>query len=142
MAIFIIAIILILYVILIASSVHNLYMLENKVKILYVMIGIALAFVITMIVFAISTTGIDYENAQMLSDARKILVVLFTPVNGLITMPYLANLLNKAKEKSVNQEQFKKKALILAVVFAFILVIECGYLKDIQTGTLSMLKSR
>jgi hypothetical protein len=142
MAMFIIAIILVLYVILIASSVHNLYMLENKVKILYVIIGMAVTFVITLIVFTISARGIDYENAQMLSDARKILVVLFTPVNGLITMPYLANLLNKAKEKSVNQEQFKKKALILAVVFAFILVIECGYLKDIQTGTLSMLKSR
>ena len=140
MAIIIAIITIILYIILIAFSWHNLSILvDKKLKVAYILIGLIAMFISTLIVFHISAGGVEYQNPSMVSNVRNIILAVFVPVNGLIVMPYLASKLSKITSNEITQEQFSKKLLILVVVFIVILIIECSYFKNIQLGIINLM---
>ena len=140
MAIIIAIITIILYIILIAFSWHNLSIIvDKKLKIAYILIGLIAMFISTLIVFHISAGGVEYQNPSMVSNVRNIILAVFVPVNGLIVMPYLASKLSKITSNEITQEQFSKRLLILAVVFIVILIIECSYFKNIQLGIINLM---
>ena len=133
---------IILYAVLISFTWHNLYMLEIKKKIQYILISIVSILVITFVVFNISKIGISYANEDILFNVRTILVLVFTPINGLIVMPYVANMINKIKQKSIKKQESQKKVIRLLIVFIIILILECFYLKDIQEGIIRIFETR
>lgn len=139
MSIIIITITIILYLILLGFTWHNLDAVDSKLKVAYILIGTILMAVITLIVFNISKSNVEYQNSNMISNMRNMLVVVFTPINGLIVMPYVANMLGKISVQEITQEKFKKKAIVITLILVTILIFECGYLKDIQLGILDMI---
>ena len=140
MAIIIAVITIILYIILIAFSWHNLsVLLDKKLKVAYILIGLIVMFICAFIVFNISTGGVKYQNSNMIGSVRNIILAVFVPVNGLIVMPYLASMLSKITSNEITQEQFSKKILILAIVFIIVLIIECSYFKNMQLGILNLM---
>ena len=139
MIILIAAITAILYIILISFTLHNLSLVANrKVKFIYVILGLTVMLICTFIVFYISSAGLDYKNTNMIKKIRNIMLAVFVPVNGLIIMPYLANMLSKIGTNEITQEKFKKRLLILAIILIVVLIFECSYFKNTQLGILKI----
>lgn len=140
MIILIATITVILYIILISSTLHNLgSVADNKVKILYMVVLLVIILICTLITFYISATGVEYENTKMIGNIRNMILAIFVPVNGLIVMPYLANLLSKIGSNSITQEKFKKRLVILVIIFFIIFIFECSYFKSTQLGILKLI---
>lgn len=134
----IISIIIVIYVLLIAWVWTNLGVIDKTKKILIILIGIVIVYLITLIVFNISKSGINYEQKIMEKDIRRILVSMFTGLNSLITLPFIAKLIEKIHENQIEQKEVSKKLSIIVVIFVICMFFECGYMKDIQQGILDM----
>ncbi len=140
MIILIAAITIILYIILISFSLHNLSLVEsNKVKVAYIIIGLLMMLICTFITYIISSRGVEYSDIELIKKIRNMLLLVFIPVNGLIIMPYLANLLSKIGLNQITQEKFKKRIIILGVIFIIILIFESSYFRSTQLGIINMI---
>ena len=140
MIILIAAITIILYIILISFTLHNLSLVENnKVKVIYIIIGLLVMLICTFIAYIISSRGIEYSDTELIKKIRNMLLLVFIPVNGLIIMPYLANLLSKIGSNQITQEKFKKRIIILGVIFIIVLAFESSYFKSTQLGIINMI---
>ena len=137
--IFIIAIIV--YLILITWTWHSLGNIENKRKIIFVIIGLVVMYIITFITFQISKSGVSYQNIKMQNDIRNVLLVIFVGINGIIVMTQVARILDKINEDEIEKNIVKRKLIILVIIFIICLIFENGYMRDTQEGILGIYNS-
>ena len=137
--IFIFIMTIMIYFILIAWTWQSLAFFEKPKRIAYIVIGFIVMYVITFIVFQTTKSGLQYQNEQMQLDVQNIIVLIFTGINGIITMPQLGRILDKVD--GGEKEKGKKRLIILLVIFIICLIIESGYMKNIQQGILSVYRS-
>ncbi len=97
-AIFIISIII--YTIGIVIIYHNTYNLEKIEKIKFTLISAIIIFIITIIICNISTKNIQVENEEYLKITKTTAILILSPINLIILVPYLAAGINKHKEKN------------------------------------------
>ena len=134
----IIIIIMAVYLVLIAWTWYSLENIEKTKKIAVIAIGVFLTYIITLIIFSISKTGIDYGNIPNQSTMKNILVILFTGINGIVLLPYVAKILGKINENEIEKDVVKRKIVILIIIFIICMFFECGYLKDTQKGMINI----
>lgn len=134
----IIIVTILLFGVLIGWTWVNLSVIEKKQKIIYIVISLIIIYVITLIVFAISKSGVEYQNEDMVGYIQAIIVSTFTVVNGFIGMQYIAKIFGKLYNNEITKEQATKRLIIISVIFLICIIIECGYMKDIQNGILKI----
>ena len=137
----IVIIAIVIYAILVTWCWHNLGRIEKSKKIIYIIIGTIIIFIITNIVYSISKADVSYPEEQIEGTVRNTLLLVFTALNGLIVMPYIAKQLDRIREKEIEKEKFTKKMILLLIVFILCLILESGYLKDTQLGILEIYNS-
>ena len=76
----------------------------------------------------------------MIGVVRNIILIVFTPVNGFITLPRIANIIGKIKNDEITGYQLKKKIIIFTIVVIIAIVIEGIYFKDVQNGIIQIFK--
>ena len=136
-----IIIILAILIVFVVSSVwiwHCLGNIEKNQKILFIIIGFIIVFICTFIVFQISKSGIVYENKNIENDVRNMIVSIFTGANSLILLPYVARQLNKIKTDEIEKEKLKNKMFFIMFIFIICLILESGYMRDVQAGILKV----
>ena len=138
---FIITISIIIYLIDIAWTWKSLEDLEKSKKVAFIAIGLIITYIITTIVFSISQSGIQYENEESIKTVKNVLVAVFAGINGLIILPQLAKILNKAKEGEIEKKQIRNRVILLTIILLICLIFECGYMKDTQVGIIEIYKS-
>lgn len=137
--IFIITLItIILFAVLIGYTWHGLDTLEKHIKVIYILVGLIIVSVITLIVFNISSIGIQYEEIGIKNDIRTMLMLVFTPVNGLFTMPSFAKIFVRINENDINKNEFLLRIRKILVIFIFLLIIEYSYIKNTQLGIIEI----
>ena len=129
---------IILLALLIAWVWNNLSDVDKHIKILYIIIGVLVNYIITLIIFNISKNSIQYPNTEMVRQVKNVLVYLFTPLNGIIIMPYIAKQFAKIKYNEIEQNELKTKILMAMIIFIIIIIIECNYFTSIQNGILEV----
>ena len=138
---FIILISIVVYLINIAWTWKSLGELEKGKKAILIVIGLVIIYIITIIIFSISQNGIQYENEESLGTVRNMLVAVFSGINGLIILPQLAKILDKAKEGKIGKNQIRNRIIIWIAILIICLIFECGYMKDTQVGIIEIYKS-
>ncbi len=138
---FIILISIVVYLINIAWTWKSLGELEKGKKTILIVIGLVIIYIITIIIFSISQNGIQYENEESLGTVRNMLVAVFSGINGLIILPQLAKILDKAKEGKIEKNQIRNRIIIWIAILIICLIFECGYMKDTQVGIIEIYKS-
>lgn len=133
---FIIAVTGLIYFILIVWTWHSLGFVEKQKKVGFIVIGLLIISIITLIMFQLAKGGIYYENAEMQKNVQMMLVSIFSAVNGMIVMPQMGKMLDKVNEDEMKKEEFRKKIIILLIVFILCLAFEVWYMKDTQEGIL------
>lgn len=133
---------IILFAVLGVYTWQKLGNIEKKTKIIYIVLGLLIVAFITLVLFNISSTNIDYEKIEMKNDIGKMLVLIFTPVNALFLMPSFAKILNEIKNNEIEKEKLKFRILKILIVFLIVLIIEYNYLVNTQIGILEIYKKQ
>lgn len=140
MAVFINLIIIVIYLISIAAIWTSLENEGKTKKISIIIIGILAMFLITNIIFNISKSTINYENIELQKNMRQIILWLFTGLNSLFLPVTIRNIV-KTKNGEQDKNVLKVKILVLAIIFILVMILECGYIKDIQEKTINIYQS-
>jgi hypothetical protein len=131
---------IVIYIIAIIIVYTNIYEFKKDGKLKFIIIGIIVVFLMTWFIVLIGSNGIQAENDNFIKVAKKTSVLLFAPINTILTLPYLGNLLNKYKQKRLTDEKLKKKLIIFAIIFFIIVIIEKNYIKNFEIGLLNSIK--
>ena len=134
----IVTLIIAIFLILISWTWNNLGNIDKTKKIITIVISLILMFFVTFIIFNISKQDIQYGSNEQMEVVRNVLVILFTIINGLIVMPFVAKTINKVYEKEIEKEQASKRLIAILVIFIIVVILECGYLKSIQQEILKI----
>lgn len=132
---------IIIYVILIAWTWQSLGSVEKTKKVVFILVGIVLMYLITLVVFRTTKGDIDYQNIEIQSSIQNVIVAIGTGINGMIVIPQIGKILDQMNENQIEKGQLIKKCLILIVVFIVCLIFESGYMKDTQQGILKVYHS-
>jgi len=130
--------ILVLNIVAIALTYYSLSNLEKKEKIIFIAVGIAIIYVLTSLVYWISTKDIAIKEVSELG--KNLITFLFVPINGLVVLPILAKSYNKYKLGSLGLDKLKNRGIVLIVILAIILMIECSYFKEIQNNVVLVIE--
>ena len=133
---------IILFAVLGVYTWQKLGNIEKKTKIIYIVVGLLIVAFITLILFNISSANIEYEKIEMKNDIRKMLVLIFTPVNALFLMPSFAKILNEIKNDEIEKEKLKIRILKILIIFVIVLIIEYNYLVNTQIGIMEIYKKQ
>lgn len=142
MATVIIVGIIILSLVLLGWTWVSLGNIEKQKKILYIICGIFITWIITFIIYNISKIGIVYENQEIMKTIRKVFVLVFTIINGYVLLPYTFKIFDKINNEEIKKEQIKKKLIIMLIIFIIISIFEVQYLASLQMGTLQMITKK
>lgn len=113
--------------------------IEKKEKIIFIAVGTGIMYILTSIVYWISTMGI--EITEVSETGKNLITFLFVPVNGLIILPILAKSYAKLKYGNISNKVFANRILVLAVLLIIILIIECNYFRQIQEQVVNLIKN-
>ena len=133
--IFIISVIM--YVIASVIIYHNIYNFDKDKKIKFIVIGLIIVLIITAILCAISSSQIGMKDDERIKITRNAAILMFSPMNSILLLPYVGNILNKYKGQKINESKLKKKMIITLIVMIIVMIFEIGYFKDFQLGALN-----
>lgn len=134
----IIVIILAIFCVLIVGTWHYLGSVEKSKKIIFILIGIFVSYLMTIFMFSISKSGIMYPSKEIESMVQNVIVLIFTGLNGILILPYLGRLLDKINEDELTKKQFQKRITILIIAIIVIFILESNYLRGTQAGILDI----
>ncbi len=136
----IILFILILNIVSILLMYRCLTGFEKKERLIFVAAGTAIMYILTSIVYWISTRNI--EITEVSQTGKDLIIFAFVPVNGILILPLFAKSFSKLKNGSIDGVVFRNRGIILGVILIVLLVLECIYFKNIQEQVVNLLKNQ
>ena len=128
---------IILFIVLGIIIYNGLNGMDLKKKIIIFIFEIIVCLIFTMILFNISSLGIEYPNSQSRKIALKILVTIFTPMNGIILLPNITRLINESQNGEIDKEECARKLKKTLIIFILLVIMEFVYLRNTQIGILN-----
>ena len=134
----IIIIMLAIFCVLIIGTWHYLGNIDKTKKIVFIILGIFISYLITMLLFSISKSGITYPSDEIEQMVQNMIVIVFTGLNGILMLPYLGRLWDKMSEEEITKQQFQKRICILLIIAIIVFILESNYLNGVQSGILEI----
>lgn len=136
---FIIFVLFVMYAVFVWNSTKEF---ENTViRVSYIFIGTLFITFFTLIMFWISKMGVEYPKKEMVGEVRRIVLLVFIPINGFITLTQVASIFVQAKSGMVSKEDMEKKIKRMIIIFVVLIIIEVIYFKNIQNGMIRFIES-
>lgn len=129
--------IIILNIVSIILMYYNLGNLSKKEKLIFIAAGTAIMYILTSIVYWISTRSI--EITEVSETGKDLIIFLFVPINGIMVLPLLAKSYNRNKIGSLKSNVLRNRGIVLGIVLVILLIIECSYFKNIQEQVVSLI---
>ena len=117
---------------------HNLGNIEKPSKILFILIGLLIMYLITVLLYHVSSADITYPSEEIQKTVSNTLILVFTGLNSLILLPSTANVFDKILEEEIEKNQAQKRFIVILIIFLLCIFVETGYLKDTQEGIISI----
>ncbi len=131
--------IIIMFIVLIAWSYHNLGKMDIPRKILWIVVFLGVIFIATYVTFIISKNNIIYPNNKIMSSVKNVITLIFTGVNGCFIMPIFCKNAEAMYQENIDRTQFGKRMLWCMVALIILLIFECGYMANTQKGILQIM---
>ena len=132
--------IILLNIVAILLTYHSLSDFEQKERVIFIVIGIAIMYMLTSFVYWLSTKGVEIKEVS--ESAKNTITLMFVPINSIIILPLFARSYQKYKLGNLAPNKFRNRVVIFGIILLIILIIECSYFRDIQEGVINTLKSR
>lgn len=137
---FIIFVLFVIYIIFVWNSTKEF---ENiLIRISFILVGTIFITILTLILFLISKIGIEYPKKEMIGEVRKIILLVFIPINGFITLTQSASIFVQAKSGMVSKDDLEKKIKRLVIIFIALIIFEAIYFKNIQNGMIKIILNK
>lgn len=137
-------IIILFIIILNAVSILLMYRclteVEKKEKLIYIIVGTAVMYILTSIVYWISTKNIEITQVSELG--KDLIIFLFVPINGIVILPLFAKSYTKFRNGNLSGRVLRNRGILLGILLLIILVIECIYFKNIQEQVVNMINEK
>ena len=133
---------MIIYFVALAWTWQSLGNIEKNKKVIFLLIGLLIMYIITLIVFQTTKNKVMFENMQMQKDIQNIIVIIFTGINTVVALPQIGKTLDKINEEQIKKDELKKRIIILSIIFIICLVFESGYMKNIQEGIINIYNAK
>ena len=117
---------------------HNLGNIEKPRKIIFIIVGLLVIYLITLLIYNFSNTNVIYPSEEIQKTVKITLLIIFTGLNSLIFLPFIANLFDKILEEEIEKDQAKKRIVIILIIFVICIFAEKGYLKSTQEGIINI----
>ena len=117
---------------------HNLGNIEKPRKILFIFIGLLIMYLITVLLYHLSSSDITYPSEEVQKTESNTLILVFTGLNSLILLPFTANVFDKILEEEIEKNQAQKRFIVILIIFLVCIFVETGYLKDTQEGIINI----
>ena len=128
----ILIILIILLIVLISWIWNTLGTIEKTTKIKCIISGLTIIYIITFILYTISSIGINHKEISNVKILKNIYVILFTIVNGYFLLPLIFKRLKQIKNEEIEKDKLKKYILIIIITITIIAIIEINYLRNMQ----------
>ena len=138
--IIIILFILILNVVSILLMYKSLTNNTPKEKLIFIAIGTSLMYILTSIVYWISTKNVAITEVSDLG--KDLIIFLFVPINAIIVLPIFARSYCKYKDGGINGKVLRNRGIVLAVILLVLLIVECSYFENIQNAVVKMINNK
>lgn len=99
-------------------------------KMMYTMIAIGVIYILTLIVYLLSSIGVN--NSNVTSASREMITFTFVPVNTIILLPFLIRSFEKAKNKEIKTAKLNQRVIIVAIIAVILMITEFFYFRNIQ----------
>ena len=137
---FIITMLFIIYIIFAWNSTKEFE--KTIVRFSFVLVGTIFIAILVLFLFWISKIGVMYPKKEMIGDVRKIILLTFIPINGIIILTQAANIFAQAKNGILSKEELQRKVRKLITIFVVLIVLEAIYFKNIQNGIIKIIQNR
>ncbi len=126
----------VIFVISCVTIYHNTNAFEPIKRIIYILVGMAVMYVITTVICSVKTSGMIVENEAALKETVNVMKIIFIPINAMIGLSAIGNVLGKLKDKVIDIGKAKKRLIIILIVFIAILIFEANYIGNFITDLL------
>ena len=121
-----------IFVVSIIWTWHNLGNIEKPKKVVFIIIGLLITYLLTMVLYNLSNPDITYPSEEIQKTVSNTLTWVFTGLNALIFLPLIANVLDKILEEEIEKTQAKRRIVIILVIFVVCIFVEKGYIESTQ----------
>ena len=126
---------LIIFIISCITIYHNTNSFEPKKRIIYIAIGMVVMYGLTSVLCALKSNGIEINNTEA-NNTFTVIKMIFTPINAIIFLAPLGNIVGKAYDKTITTESAGKRLLVLLIIFVIIIIFETNYIGNFITNLL------
>ena len=127
-----------IFVVSIIWTWHNLGNIEKPKKVVFIIIGLLITYLLTMVLYNLSNPDITYPSEEIQKTVSNTLTWVFTGLNALIFLPLIANVLDKILEEEIEKTQAKRRIVIILVIFVVCIFVEKGYIESTQEGIMNI----
>ncbi|MFR8104413.1 MAG: hypothetical protein ACLU8F_04950 [Clostridia bacterium] len=129
---FIPAIFFMLYLVAILATYYSMHNTEKKKRILFLLVGTGVLYAISWVAYTImfQFSGIKIDNQNALNTIKTSMLLILTPVNVLVLLPFIGRNITKLTEKTIDENSFKKRIFGAILVFIVFLILEMIYTKS------------
>ena len=114
--------------------------IDNQKKMLYTMLGFGTMYIIILIIYWLSSIGI--ENKAASQSSKDMITFTFVPVNTIILLPILIRAYSKVKNKQMDIQTLNKRTIIMLIVGVVLIIGEFFYFRNIQEGIIKMIEEK
>lgn len=115
---------------------------DQKIRIAYLLVGTLFIAMVTLIIFVVSKIGVNYPKKEMIGQVQKIVLLVFTPINGFVVLTQFSSVFQQIRSGMVSKDKMDKKIKRLLIIFAILIIIECIYFKNVQYGIIKIINSK
>lgn len=130
---------IVMFLILIGWTWNSLGSVENKKKVIYIISGILIVYVLTFVIYNVSKIGIVYENMSVMLTIRKVYIIIFTFINCYLILPFVFKNIDRLTCSELNNDVLSRIIIKLAIKILIIFILESIYFGNIQQGILKMI---
>ena len=127
--------------VIVAFTWYALDQLEVTEKIVFIVIGLIVAIIVTTFIFNLSARNIEYPVEGMMESVRKVTILAIMPINAILFMPYIGKEIGKLKFEEISQELFAKQMIIFTLLLMVLAILEYKYLIKFQMGILDIMQN-
>ena len=138
--IIIVLFILILNIVSILLMYRSLDNMTQKEKLIYIAAGTVMMYLLTLIIYWISTRNIEITDVSR--TGKDLIIFLFVPINGIIVLPLFARSYSKFRDNKLSSRVLRNRGVALCLILFIILIIECVYFENIQKQVENMISEK
>ena len=137
---FIIFVLFVVYIVFVWNSTKEFDTIVMRIS--YFAVGTLAITIITLVLFWISKIGVVYPKQEMVGEVRRIILLVFIPINGFVILTQFSSIVAQIRSGIVAKEDMEKRIKRIIIILVVMIVIECIYFKNIQTGLIEVINAK